>query len=194
MQPLVQAEVLPAMFGDFPDPVFVKDLELRYTYVNRAYLKSLGMEEEDVLGQRVEDLLPSASASLCEQMDRRALAGRVQQTEETIELHGNRFQRSSFTLAPNRSPDGSIVGMVGMVRDVTQRYHRELNLVALAEFASGEDARKIRTVCASCKRMKSQQDWWYVCDPAASPAHADKRLSHSICECCVEKLYDRASA
>jgi hypothetical protein len=46
----------------------------------------------------------------------------------------------------------------------------------------------ILSVCASCKRVRDAVAGWTARDQYL-PAHTDLRISHCLCEACVERLY-----
>jgi PAS domain S-box-containing protein len=65
--------------------VFAKDArDLRYTFVNRAAEKLLGMQRSEIIGKTARELFPAETAELIEQLDRQLLAGN-QEFEVTLQ-------------------------------------------------------------------------------------------------------------
>lgn len=190
MQSTLSEPQLFSLLDDYPDPIFVKDEALRYIYANKAYLQEMKVSLDDLVGSTAESVLPAATANRCEDLDRGVITtGLPRRAEETVELKNNRFQRGDFTLTPRRDPSGRVVGMMGVVRNVTSRYERELNLLALAEYETGIDSRRMRSTCACCKQMKNADATWTATDATTSPVHQDLRLTHGVCDTCSDKLY-----
>ncbi len=59
-----------------PQNIFRKDLNGRYTFVNRQFCKTLGKAKEDVLGKSIADFLPPSLAKERSEDDRRVIETR----------------------------------------------------------------------------------------------------------------------
>ncbi len=103
--------------------VIVYDRQLRYRIWNRFMEELTGMPPERVLGRRAFDVFPHLVERGVDKILDRALAGetvtspdtpyRVPATGKTGWVVG--------TYGPHLSPDGRIIGVVGIVRDITAR-------------------------------------------------------------------------
>lgn len=103
-----------------PDLFFLKDMELRYRLVNSATAAFIGRDEADILGKTDRELLPEEAAVACQESDRRAL--RERRTVVTTESFGDRFYEArKFPIVAQ----GKIVGVGGVIRDVTKRKRAE---------------------------------------------------------------------
>jgi PAS domain S-box-containing protein len=103
--------------------IVVYDRKLRYVAWNPAMEKLTGMSESDVLGRSADELFPHLRASGTLRLLERALAGE-RMTSEDIEFRVARTGRSGWVSAsysPHRNPAGEIVGVIGMIRDVSDR-------------------------------------------------------------------------
>ena len=120
---------LEAFLEALPDEAWVKDLEGRYLMVNRRFAAALGRPVGDLIGRADRELFDPGTIEPFEAADRRVL----ERGERTRDEHwgippedsGRRYET---VRAPVRDGDGAIVGVVGISRDVTERYRREERL------------------------------------------------------------------
>jgi diguanylate cyclase (GGDEF)-like protein/PAS domain S-box-containing protein len=113
------------------DPIFVKDLQGRYTLVNSAMAQLLDRQPSDILGKTVADLIPSDAAAEIRAHDQEIMRAGVTRTlEERAPIRG--VMRTFLSnKAPYRDADHNVVGLVGISRDITER--RELEEARLSE-------------------------------------------------------------
>ncbi|HYH17663.1 MAG TPA: PAS domain S-box protein [Azospirillum sp.] len=117
------------------DPIFVKNPDGRYVAVNSATAKALGRTREEVVGRADAELLPADAAARIRATDRRIMTtGRSETIEEYIPTAGIDGPRAFSTAkTPLRDADGTIIGLVGVARDVTGRKRTEEALRASEE-------------------------------------------------------------
>ncbi|MBS3740981.1 MAG: PAS domain S-box protein [Candidatus Cloacimonetes bacterium] len=98
------------------DMVFLKDENLNYLMINKAYLDFLDEEREQVIGKSDSELLPKKLAKQCEKSDRRAIKEGKPITVEEIQ-NGKVFETRKFPvdIGENR------IGVGGFIRDVTHK-------------------------------------------------------------------------
>ena len=121
-------ELLSAIMDAATDIIFVKDLEGRYIHINEAGARTLGMSVEDVIGWNDYALWPSDLAASCQIADRRVLAtGKTATVEEATTLDGKPTVFLT-TKAPYRDPEGRVIGIIGVARDITKRKRVEATL------------------------------------------------------------------
>jgi diguanylate cyclase (GGDEF)-like protein/PAS domain S-box-containing protein len=116
-----------AVFETATDAIFIKDADLRFTHVNPAMAQVLGIDRTALIGRSgIEGIDEEAAAQLAE-ADRRALRGEVSrlaairplpQSDRTFEVR----------TAPLRDAGGSIVGVCGIAREVTDQVAAERRL------------------------------------------------------------------
>ncbi len=111
---------LRAIIEHAPDVVFIKDPEGRYLLGNPALARFVGKSLDEVLGQTDVSLFPPEQARKFRNDDLRVLeSGRLYVLEENV-TDASGSERSLFTLKyPYLSPDGRIIGMIGLARDIT---------------------------------------------------------------------------
>jgi two-component system, cell cycle sensor histidine kinase and response regulator CckA len=103
-----------------PDYFFLKDVDLRYQLVNSGNARFFGREEADILGRTDIELMPEGAAAVCQASDR--LAMRESRTVVTIESVGDTFYETyKFPVIVS----GEIVGVAGIIRDITDRKQAE---------------------------------------------------------------------
>jgi len=103
-----------------PDFFFLKDLDLRYQLVNDANARFFGRDKADILGRTDAELMPEEAAVACQKSDRQAI--REKKTVITIEAVGDRFYE---TYKSPVTVSDEIIGVAGVVRDITERRRAE---------------------------------------------------------------------
>jgi PAS domain S-box-containing protein len=118
-------QIMQAVFEGTSDAIFVKDLQGRYVMINSAGARAFGKTPEDVVGKDDAELYDAESACHIMEHDRQVLtSGETQIYEETSNSLGvTRIVLS--TKAPHRDHQGSIIGIIGIARDITERKHSE---------------------------------------------------------------------
>jgi PAS domain S-box-containing protein len=105
------------------------DREHRYKFVNRAYAERFGREPQTLIGTCVKDLLgPKAYDAIRPHMEAVLEGRRVEFERELHYQYGpSRWMHSVYI--PEHAKDGSVVGFVGVINDVTLRKQSELELM-----------------------------------------------------------------
>jgi len=106
------------------DGVLVLDKEFQFLSWNRAMEELTGTPREEVLPKGVApwEIFPHLSKLGVEHMMRRAMAGELQRaTNLSHELENGICRVTNETYRPLRGAEGEIRGVVGVVRDVTDR-------------------------------------------------------------------------
>jgi PAS domain S-box-containing protein len=81
---LRELQLLDAIAEGSKDLMYAKDLDGRYTFLNRAYCQLHGLASADMLGQTDEALFPPAQAERARQAERQAVAAGVESTREEV--------------------------------------------------------------------------------------------------------------
>ena len=119
------------LIDHLPDYIFIKDTASRFVVNNRAHIELLGCAtQEEVLGKTDFDIFPRELAEQYyadEQMLIRTGHPLIDREEKTVSKTGKR-QWLSTTKVPMRNPEGEIIGLAGMSRDITARKEAEAAL------------------------------------------------------------------
>jgi two-component system, NtrC family, response regulator AtoC len=124
-----------AIFEGAEDFIFLKDRSLRYTDVNPAGERLLGLPAVQIIGSTYEDLFGHEDAEYLRDVDARVLQGESVQEEHTIKISGIPVTLLD-TRVPLRDDAGEIVGVLTIARDVTDRKRIEVSAGATEEYPS----------------------------------------------------------
>jgi diguanylate cyclase (GGDEF)-like protein/PAS domain S-box-containing protein len=118
-----EKQLLSDLLSSIPDAIFFKDAERRYLRVNQAFLTTFQTTEAQVIGKRFSDLVPGQKIALdVEERELDILAGAAaRRDDQRFQAPGGALRQSSTTRAGIRSPEGKVVGLVGISQDVTDR-------------------------------------------------------------------------
>ncbi len=125
------------VFDAVSDLIFMIEVEegggFRCLAVNRAYYEVTGMTREQVLGKRVEEVLPPQAAAYVIGKYREAIRlGRSIRYEEEVDMPAGRVTVET-TLIPIFDKGGRCTHLMGIARDVTERRRLEARLRYLAD-------------------------------------------------------------
>ena len=133
-----EKEWLGAVLNSMTEEVYFSDTQERYSYVNPAAMREFG--DEMKTGVRVEDLIAGFEVLRPDGSPRptsdapplRALRGEVITEEEQIVRtpRTGELRHRQVSAAPVRIDDGTIIGSVSVVRDITDRKRFEEALAA----------------------------------------------------------------
>jgi PAS domain S-box-containing protein len=117
---LRSAERYRSLFEAIPDLVFTKDQDLRFTQVNPAMEKTLGLSASEIVGRTAEQIYDEKAGERIRSWDLRVLSGQTIEEEHTVLVKGENLAFHEVRV-PIRSSAGEIIGVCGIGRDVTER-------------------------------------------------------------------------
>ena len=122
---LVHEQLLLRMLMDnIPDTIYFKDTQSRFIRINRAQAKVLGLPSPDrAIGKSDADFFPAEQAQVALADEQRILEsgqGLISKTERIRHADG-RPRWVTATKVPVRDARDTVVGLVGISRDVTER-------------------------------------------------------------------------
>ncbi len=125
-----QAEMLNILLDTIPALVYFKDSALRYQIVNKAFIDFSGFVRKDVIGKTLTDVfqhyLPEGKYRELEELVIKE--GRLfYNVEELVEQKGKKIWVHT-NIAPVRSKEGNIIGLIGISWDVSNQKNYELQL------------------------------------------------------------------
>jgi PAS domain S-box-containing protein len=117
-----------AIIQDAGEGIIVYDRELRYKVFNPFMERLTGKRAAEVLGKVAMEVFPRLQTSGMETMLQRALAGEVVKISDVLvprhSAEGHDVWESC-TFAPQFDAHGEIVGVIGLVHDITDRHLAE---------------------------------------------------------------------
>ncbi len=125
-----------SIIDTMPDHIFVKDVKGRYILDNAAHRRYLGVSPERLIeGTTAADYFPADAVEQFHADDHQILeTGQPILNREVPVLREGAVERwIETTKVPLRDTDGSIVGLVGVSSDITERKRAEEKLQRFAE-------------------------------------------------------------
>jgi PAS domain S-box-containing protein len=123
-----------AMLDNIPDRIYFKDAQSRFVKVSKALAKRLGVAHPDeAVGKTDFDFYPDAKAREFYEDEQRIIkTGEplINKIERQVRKNGE-VAWSSTTKVPLRNRDGSVVGIVGINRDITDLKIAEQKIEAI---------------------------------------------------------------
>lgn len=115
-----------SLLEGLPTPIFCKQLDGIFLYCNEAYCRYIGRPLREILGKKVQDLVPSELGPAFDASDKVLLATRMPQQSE-YDGWGAGHENSRSVVVKNLYCDhtGNPVGIVGLVLDITDRKRSE---------------------------------------------------------------------
>jgi len=133
-----ESDLLHALMDNIPDSVYFKDTDSRFTRVNAAQARRLGVADpSDAVGKTDLEFFPAEfaeNARADEQQIVRSGRPLVGKEEEVADADGEQ-RWASATKVPTFDKDGRVEGIVGISRDITEHKRAEQALQRERDFA-----------------------------------------------------------
>lgn len=123
-----EVELFESMFHTIPDSLYIKDLDSRFTHVNEAWIKHMGLQDEQqVIGKTDFDIFTEAHARPAFEDEQKVMKTGVPKVgyEEKETWADGRVAWCMSTKIPLRDVQGNISGMIGISHDITDRKRAE---------------------------------------------------------------------
>lgn len=131
MLPSADAKTIETVMDVIDQPMFLVDVEgpsvFRFRRLNPCHADATGMRDDDIAGQRPEDIFPARLAeALISRYETCRASGASHSYEENLELpSGARWWHT--TLSPIYGSSGEVRRLVGMATDITDRKLQQFN-------------------------------------------------------------------
>jgi PAS domain S-box-containing protein len=136
--------LLDSLINSVPDPIFYKDTQSRYIGVNKAFCEFYGIEAESIIGKTDLEVFEKEKAEMYMAIDQNIL--HKSHVHHSISWEKNAKGNKvllDFIKIPFKDNNGLILGLVGIYRDITERYKFEEVLKNQKEHA--EEADRLKT-------------------------------------------------
>lgn len=125
-----------AVFQGAKDCIFIKDRSLRYTHVNPAVEKLVGLKASEIIGRTAEDIFGKETGEIIREINLRVLNGQSIEQEQIRPVKGERLTFHDVTV-PLRSPNGTIIGVCTISRNVSERRNTtQVPRISVSEYPS----------------------------------------------------------
>lgn len=131
----VRQQLLETMLDQFPDYIFAKDRQGRILYGNRVTIEDAGGgRPENIIGKTDPELFPGTVSDMIFALEQDLMERGISSldSEEPAIVHKGKARWLTVSRAPIRAPDGEVVGLVGIARDITTRKRAERQLLGQA--------------------------------------------------------------
>ena len=131
-----ERNLLRSLINNIPDFIYIKDLKGSFIAANQHLLNNFGFKvESEIIGKTDFDLFPKEYAEQYSQDERAIISsGKALplRDEPTINKDGKVISLLT-TKAPYKSPDGEVLGIIGIGRDITKLKEAEYQLQEQAD-------------------------------------------------------------
>jgi diguanylate cyclase (GGDEF)-like protein/PAS domain S-box-containing protein len=128
-------EFIRHMIAIMPNPAFFKDSQGIYQGTNAAFEKLLGLSRKEIVGKCIGDIAPDEIATQHQQHDQALLAEPGHRIYEAPLKASDGVHHVLFIKSTYQRPDGTVGGIIGILKDMTQRLRAEEELEQLRSFS-----------------------------------------------------------
>jgi len=123
--------LLESLINSIPDQIYYKDRRLKYMGCNKAFCDFTGKDEREIRGLADADFLDGDVLRLIQRSDEECLKENALQRYEEVVKKGGETLYFETLKTPCHGADGSVIGLIGISRDVTTRRLREERILYL---------------------------------------------------------------
>jgi diguanylate cyclase (GGDEF)-like protein/PAS domain S-box-containing protein len=128
-------DFMQVMIDVMPNPAFLKDLDGRYKGTNAAFEKLLGLSKREIIGRTIGDVAPPEIVDKHQEHDQVLLTETGHQVYEAPLKAWDGEHQIIFIKTTYVRPDGRIAGILGILKDITQRLRAEEEIERLRRFS-----------------------------------------------------------
>jgi PAS domain S-box-containing protein len=119
---------LETVLSNAADPIFSKDLQGRYTSINRLGAYVIGKPEAEIIGRTDREIFSVEIAAKLEKHDRRVIQKNCAVTNDEKLLVNGVERHFTVIKNPIHDENGEVIGVVGIAHDITERKQAEMAL------------------------------------------------------------------
>lgn len=135
--------ILNALIREVTEVVWVKDLQGRYLLINEAGARVFGKEMDDIIGKSDEELFVYETYQKIRDTDLAVIQrGEASTVEDTLTTLEGKQRTYVATKSAYKDEDGNIQGVLGLIRDITERKKMEEDLRAAKNMAEAANRKK----------------------------------------------------
>lgn len=117
-----RVQFLATLLDSLPLPVFIKDINLRYTHCNRAFEQALGLSRSEIIGKTVFEVAPAHLARLYHEADQSVMQKKELQIYEVPVHYADGIDHEViFHKTTYQGENSQIGGIIGAMTDITER-------------------------------------------------------------------------
>ena len=125
-------QLLISLLDSIPDLIFYKDTDGKYIGCNKAFEVFAGLAEEKLVGLTDFDLFDKELAAFFRKMDVLMMDQKTQRKNEEEVTYPDGHKVCLDTLkTPYYDPEGNVLGLIGVSRDITERKQKEEEILYL---------------------------------------------------------------
>ena len=128
-------EFIQLVIDIMPNPAFFKDAQGLYRGTNSAFEKLLGLSKHEILGKKIGDIAPAEIVKNHQEHDQAILEKLGHQVYEAPLQAWDGEHHVIFIKTVYVRPDGTLGGIFGILKDITQRLRSEEELEQLRKFS-----------------------------------------------------------
>jgi two-component system sensor histidine kinase/response regulator len=142
---LRQNALLESLINSIPDLIVYKDTQGVYLGCNEAFAAMAGMPAADIVGHTVRELFPCELAQKIVALDSEVMTT-LERTvrEQWVDYPDGRRVLNEVVRTPLRDPEGNVLGLLAISRNITERKRIE------------EEVRREKQIAEEATRMKSE--------------------------------------
>jgi len=123
---------LKSLINTIPDHIFFKDLNGIYIEFNKSFQERYGLDADKIVGFTDYDLFNKDTADHINQIDSKMFAEKKEQIDEEFVIYPDgKHAYLETVISPYIDSAGNLAGLIGTSRDITERKHREEEIVYL---------------------------------------------------------------
>ncbi|MDD2450141.1 MAG: bacteriohemerythrin [Sulfurimonas sp.] len=128
--------LLKTLIQNIPDLIFLKDKEGIYLACNKRFEDYFGAKEKEIVGKSDYDFVDKEIADFFRMNDNKVMqTNKTCKNKETIIFASDgHTELVQATKIPLHNSDGSLMGVLGISRDITERQHHEKHLEYIAHY------------------------------------------------------------